>query len=71
MKRRFYGQDIPSEKEIYQMYIKQGMDSTEARRKAKIIHREMDKLDQRESRSWRQIRANEVSENLNPFKEID
>lgn len=66
---KFYRNEVPSELEIYAMYLTEGMAPSEASKKAKIIHREMSTLAQREVRLWKRVRVNELSSGIDPINE--
>jgi hypothetical protein len=68
---RHIGKDVPSEDDIIDMFISEGVKPIEAVHRARIIHREMNRLSKQEERLWKKVRTNELSSGLYPTKEID
>lgn len=73
MARRIFnphiGPEVPPEDNIINMYISEGVSPIEASKRARVLHREMNRLSKREERLWRKVRENEVTSGLNPLRE--
>ena len=61
---------LTSVAEITEMYIKEGVPVEEAKERAKIIHKEIDRLNHQEMRLWERVRKHEVLiADLHPAKQ--
>ncbi len=47
--------------ELKQMYLHEGLTDTESSERAKIVKKEIDKLNCKEQRLWRNVRKNEIT----------
>ena len=58
--------EVPSELVLYDMYIAEGFEEEEARKKAKEIHNFLNHAVMAEARFWKRVRENEETSGLNP-----